>query len=161
MEPELNQIEIIEALAKNEELVSELYKIYAQKFPEHAEFWTRISMDEISHASWLRGIFTKIKEGTVSFNDDRFNIEAIKSFSGYVKEKITEAKEKELESIQADSISLDIEKIWIENNFFEVFKTDSPALKHVLSELAAATKKHIDAVRELWLKEKEQNRALS
>ena len=39
MDTKEKQNEMVELLAKNEEKVSELYQLYAEKFPDYEEFW--------------------------------------------------------------------------------------------------------------------------
>jgi len=54
--------------------------------------------------------------------------------------------------VQCLSLALDIEKALIEKKFFVVFAGDSPAFARLLKRLAAATGKHIEAVRKMWEK---------
>ncbi len=54
--------------------------------------------------------------------------------------------------INALSIALYIEEALIERKFFEVIEGDSVGLKHVLLDVAAATRSHIDRVRKVWSK---------
>ena len=48
------QDEEIEILAKNEEKLSELYQIYASKFPDYYDLWFGLAKEKEGHASWLR-----------------------------------------------------------------------------------------------------------
>ena len=43
----------MEMLAVNEEAVSGLYRIYAEKFAEHKNFWAGLSVEELDHARWI------------------------------------------------------------------------------------------------------------
>jgi len=66
-----NQIKVIEMLARNEEAASQLYKAYAEKFPDYKDFWLSLAEEEIEHADWIHKLHSQIEEGSVYFNDDR------------------------------------------------------------------------------------------
>ena len=53
---------IIEKMARNEELVSELYDAYGKNFHELSSFWNELSAEEKIHAGWLRALGKKMKE---------------------------------------------------------------------------------------------------
>lgn len=142
-----NQIKVIEMLARNEEIVSQLYKAYAEKFPDHKDFWSQLAEEEIDHADWIHKLHFQIEEGSVYFNEDRFKMEAIQSFLDYLNDCLVKAQKEETSLINALSIAWDLENGLIEKKFFEVFEGDSAKLKHVLIDLADSTKDHRDRVK--------------
>ena len=139
---------ILEMMAVNEEKVSDLYKIYSEKFPDYRDFWTGLYVEEIEHAIWIREFRKKIKEGTVYFKEGRFNMYVIENFSNYMRRILDAAKKQEISLESALSTALDIEIALIENRFFEVFETDSEELKFMLKFLEDSTAKHRERVRE-------------
>jgi len=44
----------IEALAKNEENIAELYRKYGDRFPDYKDFWDNLVAEELEHADKLR-----------------------------------------------------------------------------------------------------------
>ena len=142
-----SQIKVIEMLARNEEAVSKLYKAYAEKFPAHKGFWSRLAEEEIGHAGWIRKLHSKVKEGSVYFNEGRFKIEAIQTSLDYLNDWLVKARKEEISLINALSLAWDIENALMERKYFEIFEGDSVELKHVLTDLADSTKNHRDRVK--------------
>ncbi len=149
-----NASEAIEAMAKNEEAVSRLYQAYADKFPVQKAFWSGLAADETSHAGWIRGLQAKMKEGSLSMNRDRFKIQPVRAFSGYLERELMSAREPGMSPVNALSVAQYVEESLIDQRYFEVFAADAPELKRVLADLATATNAHLVKVREEWGKQR-------
>jgi rubrerythrin len=149
-----NPGEVIEAMAKNEEAVSHLYQTYAEKFPSQKAFWSGLAADETSHAGWIRGLQSKIREGSLAVNRDRFKIQPVRGFSAYLERELTNAKDPRMSPINALSVAVYIEESMIEQRYFEVFAADAPDMTRILTDLATATKSHLEKVREEWGKQR-------
>jgi rubrerythrin len=149
-----NVSEVVEAMAKNEEAVSRLYQAYADKFPAQKAFWSGLAADEMSHAALIRGLQAKMREGSLSINRDRFKIQPVRGFTAYLEREMTAAREPGMSPVNALSVALYIEESIIEQRFFEAFAADAPELNRVLADLAAATKAHLEKVREEWGKQR-------
>jgi rubrerythrin len=149
-----NVSEVIEAMAKNEEAVSQLYQAYADRFPAQKAFWSGLAADEMTHAAWMRGLQAKMREGSLSINRDRFKIQPVRGFTSYLERELAGAREPGMAPINALSTALYIEESIMEQRFFEAFQPDSPELKRVLADLATATKGHLEKVREEWGKQR-------
>jgi hypothetical protein len=133
------QSAVLEALAKNEETLSRLYKKYSLQFSAYSKFWSGLSFKEISHAKQIRMFYLKIREGSADFEVGRFELGPIKLFSRYLNKLILKEEET---LINAFAVAIDIEEALIEKEFFRVFRADSEQLKRLLSRLAADTKEH-------------------
>jgi len=144
------QLKIIELLAEHEKKISRLYKEYSLKFPEQKDFWSKIAKEEIEHASWILKLRSKVKEGSVYFEEDRFNKEAIKTSLKYVESQITKVQNKEISAKNALSVARDLENGLIEKKFFEVFKPDCREIKQVLLDLTIATREHYNRIKKVW-----------
>ena len=144
---------IIALMAENEESVARLYEAYAGRFPEHAGFWSGLAAEERDHARWLRELGSRVEEGTLFVNEDRFRREPIRVFREYLEGELR--RQGPVPLARALSVALSTEQALIERRFFEVFETDSAELKHVLHDLASATEEHVRKVRDLWAKHKE------
>jgi rubrerythrin len=149
-----NASDVIEAMAKNEEAISHLYQAYADRFPTQKSFWSPLAAEETSHAGWLRSLLAKMREGSLSINRDRFKLQPVRAFTGYLERELATAREPGMAPINALSVALYIEESIIEQRYFEVFAADAPELKRILADLATATKGHLDKVREEWGKQR-------
>ncbi len=140
--------EVIEAMARNEEAVGRLYQAYAERFPAQRGFWSGLAAEEMSHAGWIRGLEAKMKEGTVSITKDRFKLQPVRAFSGYLEREMATARQPGFSPINALSVALYIEQSVIEQRYFEVVAADTPEMKRVLDNLAGATRSHQESVRQ-------------
>jgi rubrerythrin len=146
-------LSVVRLLAENEELISDLYTAYAQRFPEHADFWSGLAAEERDHARWLRELGSRVEEGSLYVNEDRFRREPVQLFREYLEGEVR--RQEPMPLARALSVALSTEQALIERRFFEVFETDSAELKHILHDLASATEGHVKKVRDLWAKHKE------
>ncbi len=151
-----NQDDTIELLAQNEETLRRLYEIYADNFPRHKELWMGLADEEKDHAAWIRSFGQKAREGKGLINTDRFKAATIRTFLNHTEKEIEKAKGPDYQSINALSVAHYIEESLIEHKYFEVFETDSTELKHLLQNLAVATKKHTQTIKTAWDTEKQR-----
>jgi hypothetical protein len=142
-----NDLEMIEALAKNEESMSELYKYYSEKFADDKDFWNRMSGDELQHALRLRSL---VLTPGIRFNPDRFNLMVIRNFSRNIAKEIETAKTGYVSRINALSVSVSFEESLLEHRYFEIFDYDLEEIKDIFSRLDIETRKHLETVRNLW-----------
>jgi rubrerythrin len=133
---------IAEIMAKIEEMISSHYTAYAGKFPEHMDFWLKIASEETDHARWIRDLYSKTKDGSVTFNSERFNGESLKELSGRMEKMLMDFQDRSKSMRDALSNSLIVESLLLEKNCFEVFKADTAELRGVLTRLAEATREH-------------------
>ena len=151
--PVNNPTDIITHLAKNELLISDLYLAYAKRFPELAEFWTNLSVDEKHHAGWLQHLLQPFTENAVSVNA-RFSSNTLSVYQAYLEKECTLARRGKLDLSQALSTSLHIEKSLIENRFFEIFEGRSPEWTETKKNLITETKLHLAKVQQLMAERK-------
>ena len=144
------QLKVIKLMAEHEKAISQLYKEYARKFPEQKDFWSKIATEELKHASWIFKLRSQAEEGSLYFKEGRFKTEAIKTSLEYIKNQIAEAQNKKISAKNALSVARDLESGLIEKKFFEVFEPDCREIKHVLLNLAAATRQHHNRIEKVW-----------
>ena len=131
----------IELLAKNEESIGRLYQVYAERFPEYAEFWASLAVEETQHSNWIHELVEKAHEGSAYVVTGRFKEQAIETFLGYLEREIAKAKATTIPLIESLSTALYIEKSIIERKYFEVFDSDQTELTHLLGDLRSATER--------------------
>jgi len=142
------QSTLLEMLATHEELISNLYKIYAGKIISHNDFWSKIAAEEIEHAQWIRNLQEKIKENLVLFKEGRFSKWVVQSSLDYTQKKIIEAQNNPITAVEALNTALERERSMIESKVFEIFKSDAKELEIVLAALSAGTQDHIERLQE-------------
>jgi rubrerythrin len=143
------QIHQLEMMARHEEAVGELYTAYADRFPKHKDFWTRLAGEEKGHAAWIRKLFPKAEEGIILFDDTRFNVKAIDTSLMYIEHWVREARSEPIELTKGLSIALDIENSLIEKDYFKVYGTDDDEMRRVFDALVQGTREHRARIRSL------------
>ena len=143
-------MDILELLAKNEESIGDLYRAYADRFPEYEDLWLGLANEEEQHAGWIRRLSDQVSAGTLHVDEKRFKNTAIETYLKYLMTEVQKAKSGDMALINALSIALYIEKSLIDRKYFEVFKTDAAELQQVLLNLEAATKDHIGRLQKVW-----------
>jgi len=139
---------IIDKLATNEESIAELYKGYADAFPDLREFWSSLAGEEVGHASCIRSLGGQIGTPSLFMDEDGFNATAIQTFTDYLDRELSRVNQEKIPLIEALSITLYIEESLIESKFFEVFKADTAELQHTLAKLRDETLAHRDRATE-------------
>jgi hypothetical protein len=145
MEP--NQ-DLVAELAKNEIILSDLYKIHANIQPELREFWAEIANDETHHADILMQLDSEIKDGRAAINPDRFSLKDIQIVRTFIQDKIDQTKTQAdaLTNTQTLIIADYIESFLLEKEFFKIFETDSAVLINALTAVQEDTERHLLAV---------------
>ena len=147
----------IEKLIEHENLMAELYSVYAQKFKYFSDFWQEIKEEEDDHALWISTLYEKHSAGLIESLDRAFPLSAIDTSIEYVKGKITEAKsDKDMTHSKALEIAVHIENAMLEHKFFEVFPGENSEFKIILDALRLSTEQHLKKVKAMWLRESGQ-----
>ena len=68
-----NKLQVLQMMANLELLVGELYKTYAEMFPDYAYFWSDLAKEEEHHATLISSLSLSEKESTIYFRDGRFD----------------------------------------------------------------------------------------
>ena len=142
-----NQEVVLDLLAKNEENIGRLYKVYADLFSEYRELWSGLADEEKVHAARIRSLKSQVGKDHLSLKPNRFKSEAIRFFSSYIEQEIIAAGKGGFSLIKALSISMHIEDSLIERRYFEVFESDAVEMKNLLQELEAGTRQHAGKIR--------------
>jgi len=134
--------DIIMKMEMLEKVIGQLYKIYAKKFPSDDSFWIQLSREEEEHAKLVKELEKEVKQGNLTFDDQRFKVHAIQTTIQYVQKKINQANDSSMTERDAYHIALDIENGLLEKNFFKTFKADQTGLEDVLNKLIHDTAEH-------------------
>ena len=143
-------------LAKNEEEIGELYKLYAIKLPQYKDLWLELADEEVTHAKWIRDFAKGIDKGSIFLNKKRFPEEAFQTYHEYLQGSMSRAQLKGIEPMQAFTVALYIEQSLIELKFWEVIDTGSEEFDKVALRLSEATTGHIKKIGDYWAKVKDR-----
>jgi len=133
---------MIELYIEQERMLSLLYKKISICFPEKRIFWEGISRNETKHAGMIVALYNYVKNGDAIFVESKTRTYTLNSFIDYIKSIVQRLEENKLDSIQAISISIDLENSLIEKNVFNSFQGDADAAKLVLNRLKIETIEH-------------------
>jgi rubrerythrin len=134
---------IVVALANNELMVHNLYRHYAELFPDLERFWNEIADDETKHYEILNDLNELGKKGEVNIAENRFKVEMVEFVRKYLEERIAEQNPSQRAALSNAS---NIENSLLEKDIFKIFETDAPALKTALDVLQKETTEHLEAV---------------
>jgi rubrerythrin len=135
-------LDVMEALAENEMLISRLYRTFAERFPDDREFWETMAAEETQHADMIRSLAQEVKEGAVAFNSDGFDNTAVGMFHDYLKFSLARAQEEEMLPEGAFETALAIEHDLVERSFFGWFEAKTPEMSLILEGLTSSTRAH-------------------
>jgi rubrerythrin len=135
-------LEAIELLAENEMVISRIYRVFSERFPEYHDFWDTMAEEEIQHADMLRSLVPDVKEGTVRFKAQRLDETSVGMFRDYLKVSLAGAREQDIPLKNAFETALAIEHDLIERSFLDLFEADTAELTLVFEGLASSTREH-------------------
>jgi hypothetical protein len=122
----------------------ELYWMYSEKFPEHETFWISMADDERQNTEWVRSTIEKIKNGTIEYNRDRFNIEAIRTTLNFIKSQIQTTRNQPVTLQTALGNAAGIEDSLAKRKFYEIIKDDNPEGRVLYQKFVGENQKHRD-----------------
>lgn len=153
-EPQLKpyQEKIIALLQQQENLLAKLYQTFAQKFPEHEDFWNQLAREEEKHAGWLEQLRAATGKKIVLFNEGRTKTYTLETFVQGLKEKLNRAEADGFDARQALACAIDLERCLIEKNVFSLFEGMTEKASRVMKFLAKETREHLDLAEKLYRK---------
>jgi rubrerythrin len=135
-------LETIELLAENEMVISRIYKLFSERFPEYHDFWETMAEEEIQHADLIRSVVPEVKEGAVRFKAQRLDETSVGMFRDYLKFSLARVREQDIPLKDAFETALAIEHDLLERSFFDLFEADTRELMLVFEGLASSTREH-------------------
>jgi len=135
-------LEAIELLAENEMVISRIYSVFSERFPDYHDFWEAMAAEEIQHAEMIRSVVPDVKEGTVRFKAQSLDDTSVGMFRDYLKFSLARAREQDIPLRDAFETALAIEHDLIERSFFDLFEADTTERMLVFEGLASSTREH-------------------
>ncbi len=143
------QEELIKLLIAQERLLSRLYQVFSEQFPDHRDFWTNLSREEENHARILEKLIEAGKKGVLLFNEGRINTFSLKTSIQGLKGLVEKAEQGGFTLSSALSCSIDYESALIEKNAFTRFEPVSKKAGIALNTLKNETTQHIERIKTL------------
>ena len=148
MNPENAGMEAIEGLVRIEETLSKIYRLFAERFPADRELWSQMAQEETTHAKWVRDLSSRVGDGSLCLDEDRFGVEGIRLFLEYAEDKFQEAKAEKLPFLHALDMALDLESSLLERKLYQVFKADSESMEQALEDMERQIHEHAERIGE-------------
>jgi len=143
------EADIVSLLAEHEHVIGRLYRTYANRFPEHEEFWSRLADEEDQHASWLRRLLVRVEEGLGCVRPDKFDPTKVKNSLARIERMIEEVDEPKSSTTDALNTALVIEESLLEAEYFEIFEGTAAEVVQVQYCLADAARDHYNRIQEM------------
>lgn len=138
----------LELLETMELDISNLYKLFAEKFPAHRYFWEELSKEEVQHAAYAKKLSAYIIQKIVFLDEKKTRTLTIKFITDGIKATYEKTKANELTIINALAYSLNLEDSIIENKFYEYFSTHDQNIAFLLSQIKRETIEHARKVKQ-------------
>ena len=146
----------IEGLARIEETLSKIYRLFAERFPADRKLWSLMAQEETTHAEWVRDLSGHLEDGSVSMDQNRVAEEGVQVFLAYAEDRFKEAQAERLPFRHALDMALDLESSLLERNLYQFFKTDSEDMKQALKDMQRQIHEHTERIRKALTQEKGQ-----
>jgi rubrerythrin len=149
-------MDTLEMLAKNEEEISELYRLYARVLPQYKDLWLELAADETEHARWIRDFAGGVDKKALVLNKKLFPESTFGYYHDYMQGAMEKASKRGIEPIQAFTSALYMEQSLVESKCFEGAGTGSEDFDKVALRLQRATEAHVKKIEDYWTKVKDK-----
>ena len=141
------QRRIVDRLIEWEELVGDLYKRYAIRFPEQGPAWRQLAREEQTHAGALGAIRKMLDAGHHLEGIGEFDSEIIDQEVADVRRALKRAEHSELRLDEAVKTARQIESSIIESKFYDVVTCKAPGFARIAERLRDDTMRHLEKLR--------------
>lgn len=143
-----HQLKIIDYHTEKELLLSNIYNLFAKRFPEYKEFWLSLSGEEREHAGWIKYFERHALEGKVHFFEGKTKTYTLITFIRYLDGIIEDIILGHYNTIgKAAYLALDLEKALLERKVFEQFSSYSYEEMRYLEILRDSMVNHYEKVK--------------
>jgi len=136
----------ISSLADFENMVGDLYEVYATRFPAMQTFWTSIVKEERKHAKLLLSMIKLVQDGHFFYNLDTMDTKMIEGYVASVRKGLTAASQDSIKPLDAIATALSIEASVVEADFYKDVKSDAPEFAIIAKHLISDTQHHADLI---------------
>ncbi len=144
--------EALQMLIDYELVIADLYAAYAERFPDHHDYWLLLSSEEKDHAEAIGKMLEIADQSQSGLKTAGFKPAAVNTSIAYLSDLTKIARTTPIPIGDALSAALDLEKAMIERKFFGIFDTPAPLAQEVLLLLTQGTEKHVASIEHEWQK---------
>jgi hypothetical protein len=148
------QERIIELLGQIELDMSNLYKLFADKFPRYKDLWITMSQQEIDHADRIKKLHSLVQGNKIIFDEKLTKTYTVKTVLEIIKDVYTKGKANKLTVLTALSLSRDLEDSIIEKKFYDYFVGTDIEAKILINSIKEETLEHQSKLKSAWEKER-------
>ncbi|NQT32964.1 MAG: hypothetical protein HQ594_04755 [Candidatus Omnitrophica bacterium] len=143
------RFKVIGLLCAIEQKVSDIYAVYAQKIPEHKDFWLELSGEEVDHVEMIRELGACAAFGRVDYDGEKFNVGELESTLAWLEGLYQDAQKTSPAMEGALVVSIKIERTIAESNCYQAFIPRIPGTSDFLDNMANALREHAERVEDL------------
>lgn len=145
--------ELLEESIRVELNAGKLYRLYSEIFPEDKDFWMRISMEEMNHASLLKSARQFLKLGKLPEKSVHPDIETLKGMNALITSRMDEFRSKKPGMLEAYAFAQELESSAAEEHFQAIMSgQEEDRVLEIFRKLAGADLDHagrIGALRDM------------
>lgn len=150
------QKNILGLLEELEMTMSNLYKLFADKYPQYKDDWNVMATEEIEHAEIINKFLTAIEEDKIIFEEKMIKTNALQLFINSIKKLYTDVETNKITLSKALILSNDFEQSIIEKKFYSYFISNDPDLKNLISSVIQDTNGHALRIKKILDGEKKR-----
>jgi hemerythrin len=143
------QAKIIRQFQAQENLLADLYAIFANNFPEDRDFWTRLVREETMHAQLVEKLYAVVEKGQMIFDEGKVKTYTLSAMIERIEALVQRARQGDFNRCQALAQALDLEAALIEKGVFTHFEPMTEKANAILKRLNRETLDHVDRVRRM------------
>lgn len=147
---------LLELLEQFELEISNLYKLFAERFPRQQALWNDLRNEEVKHAVYIKRLHSLANEDKVIFDEKMTKSFTVKSVINDIKDKYKKTENNQYNIINALSFSLSLEQSIIEHKFYDYFSSDDVDVMMLIKTIKDETFAHESKVRKALEEEKRQ-----
>ena len=142
--------ELLETSIELELLISDLYSLYNEMFPEDSDFWWDLSFEEKNHASLLESMRTCLTKGLLPEDAIFKNIETMKDVKSLIRKLISKYKKAtpSYEDAYSEAVKLESSASELHHHLMMTTDTDSEIIK-IFQSLNDADENHAKKISDL------------
>ncbi|MFZ5950711.1 MAG: hypothetical protein ACOYXC_08395 [Candidatus Rifleibacteriota bacterium] len=142
-------LEIAEVLKSNEQLLSQLYSYCQILFPDYAEEFHNLSLEEQGHACLLDQIINDMKKHPETWQKGNVSLETVRLINKNLRDNLEEIKNGHVSPRFAITFAASTELTLSERDFNHAFKTVDEAFSRSLRAIAEGFSSHYQRIKKL------------
>jgi hypothetical protein len=150
------QEKIIELLGHLELDMSNLYKLFAEKFPRYKDLWLIMSQQEVDHADRIKKLYSLVQNNKIIFDEKLTKTYTVKTVLEIIKDVYTKGEANKLTVLSALCLCRDLEESIIEKKFYDYFVGTDIEAKILINSIKEETLEHQSKLKDAWEKERKR-----